>query len=186
MAYLTEHRILLLISCLHVNFQPQKVPVRPGPQKESFVEGGLVIVSRCRPSPRRAFFHAPRPAQGGSSGHSVEMRDAVLSATSFFYFQNPSFLSFQRENQEMFGQSNTSTIFGVHQIPSDPQIRNMLDTVSPSHFSPLISGIGNALHTQGTPRSLPDLHQLLDRLRRNPDCLVGRGTGEKTLPVRVL
>jgi len=78
-----------------------------------------------------------------------EMRDAVLSATSVFYFQHPSFLSFQRENQEKFGQNNASTIFGIHQIPTDPQIRNMLDPVPPTAFFPLISRIGESLFMQG-------------------------------------
>ncbi|MHB8370331.1 MAG: hypothetical protein ACYDBP_11720 [Leptospirales bacterium] len=99
----------------------------------------LEEISPNLPDPRKAEHPAIR----------YEMRDVVLSATSVFYLQHPSFLSFQRENQEKVGQNNASTLFGVHQIPSDPQIRNMLDTVSPSHFFPLISRIGNALHDQG-------------------------------------
>ena len=91
----------------------------------------------------------PDPRNRDHPALRYEMRDSLLSATSVFYLQHPSFLSFQRENQARFGQNNASTIFGVYQIPTDPTIRTMLDAVAPSHFSPLISKIGQALYDQG-------------------------------------
>lgn len=40
-------------------------------------------------------------------------------------------------------------LFGMHQIPCAPQIRNLLDPVSPEHVTPLLMEIGEALHRLG-------------------------------------
>jgi len=64
-------------------------------------------------------------------GHnlSYRMRDLAMSAFSVFFTQSPSFLSFQRSMQENQGKNNCRTLFGVETIPSDNQIRNVLDGV---------------------------------------------------------
>jgi hypothetical protein len=46
-----------------------------------------------------------------------------------FFTQCPSFLSFQRSMEENQGNNNCRTLFGVQTIPSDNQIRNVLDGV---------------------------------------------------------
>jgi hypothetical protein len=66
-----------------------------------------------------------------------------------FHTQSPSFLDYQRRMQKLQGTNNTQSLFGVHQIPSDNQIRNILDAVSPQTLCPLISHIGDELHRQG-------------------------------------
>ena len=55
--------------------------------------------------------------------------DAGLAAFSVFYMQSPSFLAHQRDMQRNKGQNNAQSLFGVEQIPSDGQIRNLLDPV---------------------------------------------------------
>ena len=60
-----------------------------------------------------------------------EMIDAGLSAFSVFFSQNPSFLSYQKTMTETKGRSNAQSLFGVHQIPSDNHIRDLLDEVKP-------------------------------------------------------
>lgn len=50
-----------------------------------------------------------------------------MSAFSVFFLQSSSFLSHQRILQENKGQNNATSLFGVEHIPSDPQIRNLLD-----------------------------------------------------------
>jgi len=60
---------------------------------------------------------------------SYRMRDVAMSAFSVFFTQSPSFLSFQRSMQENQGNNNCRTLFGVETIPSDNQIRNVLDGV---------------------------------------------------------
>jgi hypothetical protein len=58
--------------------------------------------------------------------------DAGLAAFSVFYMQSPSFLAHQRDMQRKKGQNNAQSLFGVERIPSDGQIRNLLDPVAPS------------------------------------------------------
>ena len=131
------------------NSKPQKSRSGRGARKSRSSKGSLSSFCDVVKALEEISLNLPDPRKAEHPALRYEMRDSLLSATSVFYLQHPSFLSFQRENQEKVGQNNASTLFGVHQIPSDPQIRNMLDTVSPSHFFPLISRIGQALYDQG-------------------------------------
>ncbi len=63
-----------------------------------------------------------------------EVADAALSAYSVFFMQSPSFLAHQRDMNQRKGKDNAGTLFGVGKIPSDNQIRNLLDPVTPDHF----------------------------------------------------
>src|SRR5512144_2631996 len=64
-----------------------------------------------------------------------EMADAALGAFAVFFMQSPSFLAHQRDMQRAKGQNNASSLFGLDEVPSDPQIRNLLDPVSPDHLA---------------------------------------------------
>src|SRR3972149_7240144 len=57
--------------------------------------------------------------------------DAALGAFGVFFTQSPSFLAYQRDMQRRTGRNNAWSLFGVGQIPSDPQIRNLLDPIAP-------------------------------------------------------
>jgi hypothetical protein len=57
-----------------------------------------------------------------------------LGAFSVFYMQSPSFLAHQRDMQRKKGQNNAQGLFGVERIPSDGQIRNLLDPVEPGQL----------------------------------------------------
>jgi len=70
-----------------------------------------------------------------------EMIDAGLSAFSVFFTQNPSFLSYQKTMVETKGRSNAQSMFGVHQIPSDNHIRDLLDEVKPEKVFTVFSKI---------------------------------------------
>ena len=45
--------------------------------------------------------------------------------------QEPSFLAYQTNMQEKHGRNNAKSLFGVAEIPSDGQTRNLLDPVDP-------------------------------------------------------
>jgi hypothetical protein len=60
-----------------------------------------------------------------------EVRDAAMSAFSVFFTQTPSFLAHQRDVALRKGKSNAESLFGMDQLPSDNQIRNLLDGVEP-------------------------------------------------------
>lgn len=64
-----------------------------------------------------------------------EMADAALGAFAVFFMQAASFLAHQRDTQRTKGQNNAASLFGLDQVPSDPQIRNLLDPISPEHLA---------------------------------------------------
>jgi len=72
----------------------------------------------------------------GSNGQYA-MKDVVLSAFALFFTQSPSFLNFQRDMERNKGKNNAASLFGVFKIPSDTQIRNLLDLVDPQYIFPL-------------------------------------------------
>lgn len=76
-----------------------------------------------------------------------EISDAGLGAYSVFHMQAPSFLAHQRDMQQRKGQNNAHSLFGVEKIPSDGQIRNLLDPVDPSYVHEPFWQIYKALQT---------------------------------------
>jgi hypothetical protein len=77
------------------------------------------------------------------------MEDAALSAFSVFFTQTPSFLAHQRMMEGSQGHSNAQSLFGVHRIPSDNQIRALLDPVKPEQVFPIFEEILPVLEQQG-------------------------------------
>ena len=73
------------------------------------------------------------------------MADAALGAFSVFFTQSPSFLNFQRTLQVAKGCNNALSLFGITQIPSDNQIRNLLDPVPPCALLPVFAAVLDAL-----------------------------------------
>jgi len=63
-----------------------------------------------------------------------DMRDVGMSAFSVFFTQSPSFLAHQRDMKLRKGRCNAESLFDLSDIPSDNQIRNLLDPVSPEHL----------------------------------------------------
>jgi len=68
---------------------------------------------------------------------TYSMADAALGAFSVFFTQSPSFLDFQRTLEVTKGGSNAQNLFTMDQIPSDNQIRTLLDPVPPNTVFPL-------------------------------------------------
>ena len=56
----------------------------------------------------------------------------IMSAFAVFFFQHPSLLHFQRAMKEKRKRNNVETLFGVTGIPSDNQIRTLVDGIPPS------------------------------------------------------
>jgi len=70
------------------------------------------------------------------SGRNIqyEIVDGGLGAFGAYFVQSPSFLAYQRHMELRQGRNNARSLFGVEKIPSDPQIRNLLDPVDPSYL----------------------------------------------------
>src|SRR4030095_4776109 len=60
-----------------------------------------------------------------------ELADTLLSGFAMMFFQHPSRLQFQRAMAKKRRRCNLQTIFGVQEIPSDTQMREILDGVEP-------------------------------------------------------
>ncbi len=89
------------------------------------------------------------PDQRTGDNVIYSMADAAMGAFSVFFTQSSSFLQFQRTLKASQGCSNTQTLFGMATIPSDNQIRNLLDPVPPKAIFPVFSYAVNALHESG-------------------------------------
>jgi hypothetical protein len=85
---------------------------------------------------REALCALPDTRKGGNN-QRYTMGDAGMSAFSVFFMQSPSFLDFQVRMQKARGRNNASSLFGIEQIPSMQQIRNLLDPVSSDHVAPV-------------------------------------------------
>lgn len=87
--------------------------------------------------------------RGKSNNRRYAMEDAALAAFSIFFTQSPSFLDSQVRMQKQLGKNNALSLFGVHQIPSDNQIRNLLDPVPPDTLFASMATIGDELYRDG-------------------------------------
>jgi hypothetical protein len=85
---------------------------------------------------------------------SYTMVDAALSAFSVFFTQCPSFLEYQRSLEQAHGGNNARTLFGVHDIPSDNQMRTLLDATPPSALKPVCAFLFGAMCEAGVVDSL--------------------------------
>ena len=70
----------------------------------------------------------------GQNGQ-YQIKDAALSAFGAFFMQCPSFLAYQRDMDRRKKQNNAQSLFGVTDIPSDQQIRNLLDPIEPFYLA---------------------------------------------------
>jgi len=70
-------------------------------------------------------------------GHNrqFELADAGMAAFSVFFTQSASFLEHQRTINLLKGRSNVQSLFSNQKIPSDNQIRTLLDGVAPAALS---------------------------------------------------
>ena len=80
----------------------------------------------------QTFAKLPDKRKGQNVTYS--MREAAMAAFSVFFMQSPSFLAHQEAMQGRERRNNAASLFGIDKIPSDPQIRNLLDPVSYTHL----------------------------------------------------
>jgi hypothetical protein len=76
---------------------------------------------------------------------TYDLPDVGMSAFSVFFTQSPSFLAHQRDMKLRKGRSNAESLFHLSEIPSDNQVRNLLDSVSPKYVAPVYRQIFLAL-----------------------------------------
>jgi hypothetical protein len=69
------------------------------------------------------------------------IHDAIMSAFACMFFQDPSLLQFQKNLHDSKRKNNLNTIFGVQNIPSSNQIKDILDEQDSSCFRPIFKAI---------------------------------------------
>lgn len=89
----------------------------------------------------------PDPRVGSNTSYSIS--DAALSAFSVFFMQSPSFLAHQIRMQDLSGENNAKSLFQVDSIPSDNQIRNILDPISPENIVLMFDFVFDGLKSIG-------------------------------------
>ena len=86
------------------------------------------------------------------------MEDFGLSAFAVFFTQSPSFLAHQKAMQTARGHNNAQSFFAIQDIPSDNQIRTVLDPVPPQSLYPVYDYIYQALRQEGILQSFRGVH----------------------------
>lgn len=89
------------------------------------------------------------------------IRDAAKGAFSVFYMQSPSFLAHQENMQLNTGQNNATSLFGLKTIPSDNQIRNLLDPLEAGHLFPIFAKVSTLLEASGELEAFRDYREQL-------------------------
>lgn len=110
------------------------------------VQGGDIFSTLCSflTSSIQSF---PDLRSGKNTQYS--MKDISFSAFAVFFCQSPSFLAYQRLMQEARGSNNGRTLFGIQKLPTDNQIRNLLDPVDPKLLWPAYRRTFKYLQKQG-------------------------------------
>jgi hypothetical protein len=93
----------------------------------------------------------PDPRRGKNTQY--DLPDAGLGAFGVFFTQSPSFLARQRDMKLKKGRCNAESLFGLRSLPSDNQVRNLLDPVSPTYLEPAYRQVFLALERSGELKS---------------------------------
>jgi hypothetical protein len=87
---------------------------------------------------RNGFGRIPDHRQATSS---ISLTDALMSAFAMFSLKDPSLLAFEQRRAD----GNLKALFGIGQIPSDTQMREILDPLDPEHLRPSFGGVFHQL-----------------------------------------
>lgn len=74
---------------------------------------------------------------------TISLADALMSGYAMFALKDPSLLAF--DNRRMNDDGNMKRVFGIENVPSDTQMREILDPVDPELIRPLFCAIFNQL-----------------------------------------
>jgi len=87
---------------------------------------------------RTGFGRIGDPRQPGSP---ISLADALMSAYAMFLLKDPSLLAFDARRSDQ----NMKNLFGIRQIPSDTQMREILDLLEPDQLRPSFNDVFSEL-----------------------------------------
>jgi hypothetical protein len=70
------------------------------------------------------------PDERAPSRLEWELHDVLIIAVARFFYQHPNLLHYQRKMKKATGQANLERMFGVSAVPSETQMRTLLDTAA--------------------------------------------------------
>jgi hypothetical protein len=83
-----------------------------------------------------SYFHQlPDDRQAAKVDYSIH--DAMMCGFACMYFQDPSLLQFQKQLEDEQNLNNLKTLFDVHNIPENTQLRDIIDAVPNEQFRPI-------------------------------------------------
>jgi hypothetical protein len=77
------------------------------------------------------------------------LHETLRSGFAVMFFQHPSLLQFQRALEQKRRRCNLQTIFGVHEVPSDTQMREILDRVDPDSLRGVLPQVWEKVRRAG-------------------------------------
>ena len=83
---------------------------------------------------------------------TYDLPDVAMIAFSVFITESPSLLAHQRDMKLRKGRSNAESLFEQKHLPSDNQIRNLLDPVEPHHLQSVYRETFLALEKTEVPK----------------------------------
>ena len=98
------------------------------------------------------FVHLPDGRRSDRVDYSLH--DTLMSGFAMMFFQHASLLEFQRKMQQRRSRCNLETIFGVHDVPSDTQMRDILDGVAVEWLRPLLPALFARMRRAGWAKEL--------------------------------
>lgn len=78
----------------------------------------------------------------------ISVEDAVMSAFAVFKLKCPSLLEFDRHRKDEVKLQNIKSLFGIKLVPSDTQMRDILDPISYHHFFDVFKSLFSLLRRE--------------------------------------
>lgn len=86
----------------------------------------------------RGFEKIPEHRQGNTI---ISLADALMSGFAMFSLKDPSLLAFDQRRKDIEQLQNLKTIYGIENIPSDTQMRDILDEILPDYLRSMYKDI---------------------------------------------
>lgn len=71
----------------------------------------------------------------------IALVDVVMSGFALFSLKDPSLLAFEARRRESESRANLRRVYGIERLPSDTQMREVLDGVAPGLIRPLLKEV---------------------------------------------
>ena len=92
---------------------------------------------------------APVPDPRDPKRVDYRLHDTLMSGLAMMFFQYPNLREFQRKMKQRRHRCNLETIFGVHDVPSDTQMRDILDGVPVERIRALLPALFDKIRHAG-------------------------------------